>query len=245
MYKSIISSILSVSILTSCLSSESESESKEETLVTGSSFIDERDGTSYKVVVINSQIWMAENLNFGDLTNALNNQQLQKNNFKYCLDNKYENCTSYGGLYQWHTMMNLDSSCVNSTCEDVSTDIKHQGICPIDWHIPQQEEWDELTLFLGGEELAGGALREKNSDSSSWVSDVKYEGTLTEFNGLASGYRNDDGSFYGERFYTEFWEASSKDSTHTYSRGIDVNNNKLERKQFSKFNSFSVRCLKN
>jgi uncharacterized protein (TIGR02145 family) len=43
------------------------------------------------------------------------------------------------------------------------SDIKYttQGICPTGWHIPTDKEWKTLIPYVGGEEHAGGKLKEK------------------------------------------------------------------------------------
>jgi len=51
---------------------------------------------------------------------------------KYCYNSDTNNCTIFGGLYQWDEMMQYN------TQQGV------QGICPQGWHIPTDEEWKIL-----------------------------------------------------------------------------------------------------
>jgi len=92
---------------------------------------DERDGQIYRTVQIGNQIWMAENLNYG------------KPNIQSILD--CNDRKEYGLLYTWNAA--VVNVCDNGTrvCDSLGV---IQGLCPAGWHIPSQEEWNELDLTI-------------------------------------------------------------------------------------------------
>ena len=101
------------------------------------SMTDPRDGKTYKTVVVNGQLWMAENLNY-----AGNNVGTA-----VCYDDDDFRCEQYGRLYSRDAAMD-DSRCeYQSSCNLGSDPI--QGICPDGWHIPTVEEMNDLVDFVG------------------------------------------------------------------------------------------------
>ena len=56
----------------------------------------------------------------------------------WCYEDDTANCAVYGRLYDWETA---------------------KTACPAGWHLPSEDEWDQLIAFLGGEAAAGGKIR--------------------------------------------------------------------------------------
>lgn len=102
-------------------------------------FTDDRDQQVYKAVCIGKQTWMAENLRY----NAPGS---------FCHDDISNNCVTYGKLYDWKTIMQ-DSASSDKNPSGV------RGICPKGWHIPSASEWTQMIDVLGGDAVAGGAMK--------------------------------------------------------------------------------------
>ena len=223
-------------------------------------FVDctDADGNHYVVVKIGTQIWMAENLNYGTYVTAAAGQG-GAGTQKYCYDNNTSNCTTYGGLYEWAEMMDGSASCngtapppdANAQCSPVV-----QGICPAGWHVPSHYEWtlleknigsnpsdfpyDETTTgWLGTDE--GGNLKE--TCASHWASPNTGATNSSGWTALPGG-NSWSGSFspVGNNGY--WWSATEADAAHAWTRHLYYSNATVSRGNGGdKLNGFSVRCV--
>ena len=119
------------------------------------------EGKTYNTVLIGSQCWLKENLDVGTQITGHNDdaENLQTDNGtieKYCYLDNPDNCTKYGGLYQWfeatkyYDLSNYDN--------DETYDLENvQGICPDGWHLPNGNDYDILIQTVSE---SGDALRE-------------------------------------------------------------------------------------
>jgi len=110
--------------------------------VCGSTFTDPRDNKTYNTVLIGSQCWMKENLNYDQSAHGQD----------WCYQNDPSYCTTSGRLYDWTAAMQgaQASAAVPSGV---------QGVCPQGWHIPSNAEMDILANLYGGYTNAGCALK--------------------------------------------------------------------------------------
>lgn len=63
----------------------------------------------------------------------------------------------------------------------------YDGIeCPDGWHVPSEDEWNELIDFVGGPEIAGGVLKETGTEN--WTPPNTGASNTAGFNALPTGY---------------------------------------------------------
>ena len=217
------------------------------------------DENEYKTVQIGNQIWMAENLkttHYSDGTviqvveNGMEWIALDYSEKAMCYyDNLISNRDEYGALYTWAAAMNGSNSSVANPSEV-------QGVCPDGWHLPSDDEWKELEMYLGmnpsdadmfnfrganeGSKLAG--------DSSLWIngaleSDIEFGSS--GFNALPAGYRPPYSEIYSQLGdIAEFWSSTESGDTLVLTRLLHFYNTRVNRFTFSKKDAHSVRCIK-
>ncbi|MDR3012459.1 MAG: InlB B-repeat-containing protein [Chitinispirillales bacterium] len=196
------------------------------------SFTDDRDGRVYRTVVIGTQTWMAENLNWSGVDGDLG----------WCYGNDSDHCETYGRLYDWSMVMGFASSCNSSLCADQVQSL-HQGICPAGWHVPSDAEWTTLVNFVGGLSVAGTRLRALTGWGDPW-SGTLIPGTDDHgFSALPGGYRW-SGSFINVGMGGVWWSASEDDATYARHRSMGSSNSGVSTGWNLKTDGFSLRCVR-
>lgn len=200
---------------------------------------------AYKTVVIGTQTWMAENLNYGTMVLGAAGHVNDASVEKFCYSDNTANCTTDGGLYTWAEAMSLPSICNSVTCASQISNGNHQGICPTGWHIPKKAEWDVLATHLGGSSVAGKKMKLNGTAYSSWDATTYNDGNSSGFSAFPAGNSNPYGDFNNRGNSTQFWEARENNASVAYKRHLNAANSDLNALSAdNKFYSISVRCLK-
>lgn len=196
------------------------------------------DGNTYFTIQIGTQTWMAENLKTTKYNDGTGIQLVTGNSAwaslsspAYCWPNNdaatYKE--DYGAVYNWYAV----SATTNGG----------KNICPTGWHVPNEADWITLTDYLGGEDVAGGNLKE--TGTTHWASPNEGANNQTGFTGIPCASRFVNGAFQ-EQFesFSEWWSAETTTQWGSYSRRLYYNDSKLSLGQNVENFGCSVRCVK-
>jgi uncharacterized protein (TIGR02145 family) len=226
----------------------------------GTGTVTDVDGNVYKTVRIGTEWWMAENLrvthyrNGGGIQMAMTGGQpwmagnpiathhpygdeipLVTDNAAwstlttgaYCIyDNNESNAEIYGNLYNWYAV--ADS----------------RGIAPVGWHVPIDAEWQILVDIVGGDLIAGGALKE--AGTAHWI-DPNTGTNEFGFTALPGGYRLINGTYRGIGTNTLFWSCTEDPDAFmpfAWYRSLFNSSSSILRLSDSKNIGMSVRCVR-
>ena len=193
-------------------------------------FTDERDGHTYKTVKIGDQEWMAENLNFDYNVGSAKS---------YCYDQSELNCDKYGRLYTWAAAMDSSAAFSNSAAGcgylvDCSLSYPVRGVCPEGWILPDSTDMVKLIKAVGNYSVAGGTLRSVSQGGTDGYG----------FNFMMAGMRNNSGNYVNKDAIGYLWMSHPRGRYNA----DHILFEKVESARYYnnyRYNSFSVRCLKN
>jgi uncharacterized protein (TIGR02145 family) len=131
----------------------------------------------------------------------------------------------YGALYNWEA-------------------IASNKLCPCDWHVPTESEWLELFDYVGGQDIAGGKLKEVGF--AHWSSPNTDATDEFSFTALPNGIRFFWGDFNQLYTYSYWWtstQATSSSSSAVYAH-FSYAYDQADLFDYSKFTGIGVRCVK-
>ena len=149
-------------------------------------------------------------------------------------DNDTPNAEIYGRLYNWETA---------------------KQVCPTGWHLPTDNEWKQLEMFLGmSREIAdnefyrgldvGSKLKEVGT--AHWASNPAATNS-SGFSALPAGVMGWVDSakyFHNRRYTTTFWTSTEQTFKQAWLRDLYCTQEGVNRTFYYKTMGFSVRCVK-
>jgi len=194
--------------------------------------VTDADGNVYHTVSIGTQTWTVENLrttkyNDGTAIPLVTDGTAWSNLTTpgYCWYNNDVTAykTTYGALYNWNA-------------------VATGKLAPAGWHVPTDAEWSTLSTYLGGDNVAGGKLKEVGT--THWSTPNTGTTNETGFSALPGGCRDGDGDFndVGDDGY--WWSATEYDASTAYLRDLLYGYYGLGSRGYSKSCGFSVRLVR-
>jgi uncharacterized protein (TIGR02145 family) len=204
--------------------------------------ISDLDGNYYQTVLIGNQGWMTKNLKttkYNDGT-AIPNVTVGTTwgalttGAYMDYSNDPLNSAIYGKLYNWFVVDN------NASTKMASNGGKN--VCPTGWHVPSDAEWTTLTNYLGGEDIAGGKLKE--TGLTHWKDLNTGATNETGFSALPGGYTYYDGTCLGIGYSGHWWSSTEYPTAAGWSRYMSYSYTKVFRTYHNKQYGRSVRCVR-
>ena len=216
--------------------------------VTTGTFTDPRDGKTYKTVKIGTQTWMAENLAYLPSVSPGSIGSETEPYYPYYYVYGYfgtsvseakatDNYTTYGVLYNWPAA---------------------KAACPSGWHLPTDEEWKTLEMYLGMSQSQADAGGWRGTDEGKKMKSTSgwYNGgngtDEVGFSALPGGDREIDGDFWDLGYFGYWWSATAGgDSTFARFRilsygsmGLAYDGDGVGSYSIAKDHGFSIRCVR-
>lgn len=215
-------------------------------------FVDSRDGQTYKWVRIGGQVWMAENLRYlPGVIGPSTESAITPHYYVYDYDGTdinaakvSDNFQNYGVLYNWPAAITA---------------------CPPGWSLPTGPEWEQMISYLGSRGYpnqsndpngAGNALKScrqvdspiegcNTSDHPRWNANDTHRGfDAFGFSALPGGYRIYNGGFINLGSRGFWWSATSHDASVALHQIMFDTQGRLAPSYNRKESGFSLRCVK-
>lgn len=201
------------------------------------------DGYTYKTVKIGDQEWFAESLkttvyaNGDEIPYSRTDESWTtlEEGMRCSYDHEEAMNAKYGQLYNWYAV------------DD------ERGLCPTKWHVPSEEDWKDLEVFLGMSRVDVSLEGDRGSGELGIGTKLKARGGWQKdgngkddigFSALPGGYRTSfDGKFYNDGFYGYWWSSSPNGGSAWY-RYLNNYGPAIVRVNSVPKVGLSVRCLR-
>lgn len=204
------------------------------TLTYGS--ISDFNGNDYKTITIGTQNWMAQNLRTSHFSNGDPIPAMQSNS-----DWANASTPGFSSLYNDVT---YDSLCGKMYNFYTVSDIRN--VCPTNWHVPTDAEWQILIDYLGGTQFAGAFLK---SEGDQYWTPIQFNpfapgNNSTGFSALPAGTRDGMGFFLNNGSLATFWSSTDLGGGEAFATYMDSVSDFSEYQGLSGYtNGYSIRCV--
>jgi uncharacterized protein (TIGR02145 family) len=194
--------------------------------------IRDKDNNIYDAVQIGNQLWLKENLrttrymdgtSIPFVTGPYAWTNLTTPGRSYYQNDTINNGEIYGALYNWYA-------------------VNGGYLCPDGFNVPSDADWTTLTNYLGGANLAGGALKETGS---AWNSPNTGATNASGFAALPGGYITSANSWTGKGTTGAWWTSTryTYSSIHSVYRTMSNYSTAVSSSNWLMTYGLSVRCV--
>ncbi len=179
------------------------------------------DGQTYRTVCIDDQVWMAENLRYLPVehTNSQFADAADNQTPAYGV-NPGSDINVHGVLYNWYAV--------------------NAGVCPAGWHLPSQEEWQQMAEFTGLLSEAGAKLKSQNYWGAPSFSTDEYG-----FSAVPAGSRGEfAGNFDGLGLFGYYWTSTTAGTGLAKTAGFSYSASSFQSGNQDKGAGYACRCVK-
>jgi uncharacterized protein (TIGR02145 family) len=158
--------------------------------------------------------------------NSTWNRLLIEPNGAYCSYKNTANNDSisiFGLLYNWYA-------------------VNTGKLAPAGWHVPSSDEWTKLINYLGGNEVAGGKMKE--TGTMHWESSEANTDNSSGFTALPTGNRLDYGLFGDMDTRGSYWSSTVESVYYVYYYEIDNATTYIFRNIYLRNSGYAIRCVK-
>ncbi|MCE6991097.1 FISUMP domain-containing protein [Dyadobacter sp. CY323] len=165
------------------------------------------------------------------------NLDYQSKTGSWSYDNDPKNAKTYGRLYNWETAKN---------------------VCPSGWHLPGDDEWKAMEIYLGMKPTQANVDRYRGTDQGGklrstgtieagdglWAAPNKLASNESGFSAIPGGNLEADSTFLLKGHYGFWWTSTENSSRNAWYRFLSFMDPEVIRYPTSKNLGFSVRCVR-